>query len=249
MLDDDHRAAGALLDLVNENNGLLAGGGVQVGQGFVEEQDIHLIDHHTAETDSLLLSAGDFVGCMGKHLLHIHQFRNFLHMAMHFGGGDAVIFQGEGNVLRHRQSDELAVGILQHGAHHFGQAEKVQLQGVFAADCQLARGFAGVGIGDQAVDAVSKGGLAAAGGARDQNLLTLGNIQIDVIQRGLCLGCILKTEVFKRDDVFLFQRKKPPYKQRQAKRLPLLLLRIIPWSGSRPWSWWLRKQRTAGSRR
>ena len=49
---------------------------------------------------------------MTQNLLHIHKRGNFLDGFVHFLGGNAVIFQGKGDVLRHGQADELAVGIL-----------------------------------------------------------------------------------------------------------------------------------------
>ena len=124
VFDDDHGAAGALLNVVNELNGLLAGGGVQVGKGLVKEQHIHLIDHDAAQGYPLLLPPGNLVGGMGEHLPDVHQLGNSVHRVMHFGPGYTVVFQGEGNVLRHRQSDKLAVGVLKHGAHCPGKTKK-----------------------------------------------------------------------------------------------------------------------------
>ena len=42
VLDDDHRGAGLFLQLVDELHGLFPRGGVQIGQGLVEKQDIDI---------------------------------------------------------------------------------------------------------------------------------------------------------------------------------------------------------------
>ena len=46
-----------------------------------------------------------------------------------------------------------------------------------------------------------------AGGAGDQNLFALVNVQIDIVQGWLRLSGILKTEAFKRNDGFFIQNK------------------------------------------
>ena len=207
MLNDDHGAAGALLNLVDQDNGLLPGGGVQIGQRLIEQQHIHIADHHAAQADPLLLAAGDLMGRVVQDPLHIHKLRDLLHLVVHFPGGNAVVFQGEGNVLRHRQADELAVRILKHRSHDLGKTKQPQILGVFPTYRQRSGDLTGVGVGHQAVDAVGKGGLTAAGGPGDQNFLALVNLQVDLIEGRLRLGGVLKTEVFKGNDRFFFQEK------------------------------------------
>ena len=123
MLNNNHGAPGTLLDLVNQFNGLLSGGRVQVGKGFVKQKYIHLVYHHTCQTDPLFLPAGNLVGRVAQDPANIHQIRRFLHNFVHFIPGNAVVFQGKGNILRHGQTDELPVGILKHGTNGFGQAK------------------------------------------------------------------------------------------------------------------------------
>ena len=115
-----------------------------------------------------------------ENLLHIHQLRDFFHLLVHFLCGNAVVFQDEGNVLRHGQADELAVGILKHRAHCFGQAEQAQFLGVLSVHGQATGDLARVGVWDQTVDAMGQGGFSAAGGAGNQNFFTLMYFQIDV---------------------------------------------------------------------
>ena len=126
VLDDDHGAAGALLDLVDQLDGLLSGGRVQIGQRLVKEQHIHLSHHDAAKAHPLLLSAGDLVGRMVQNLLYANHAGSLPHLSVHVLPLHTVVFQGKGNVLGHRQADELAVGVLQDGAHDLAQAKQTQ---------------------------------------------------------------------------------------------------------------------------
>ena len=139
---------------------------------------------------------------MGKHPGHIHHIGNPGNQVLHLPLLHTVVFQGKGHILRHGQADELAVGILQDGAHHLGKVKQAQLACVPAAYGEPARGLARVGIGNQAVHAVGQGGLSTAGGSGNQDLLPPGDGQIDVVQRGLGLGGILKAEIFKGNQGF-----------------------------------------------
>ena len=48
VLDDDDGAAGSLLNLINQDDCLLAGGGIQIGKGFIKQQHVHISDHDAA---------------------------------------------------------------------------------------------------------------------------------------------------------------------------------------------------------
>ena len=59
------------------------------------------------------------MGRVGEVRFHAHQVCRRPDALPHFLLGRHVVFQREGDVLRHRQADELAVGVLQHRAHEF----------------------------------------------------------------------------------------------------------------------------------
>ena len=121
------------------------------------------------------------MGRVTQNPLHIHQFRNPFHFPVHLFRGNTVIFQSKGNVLRHCQTDELSVGILQHRTNNSGQTKQTQFQSIPTAHSQCAGGFTGIGVGCQTVDAVSQCGLAAAGRTCDQHLFSFADLQIDII--------------------------------------------------------------------
>ena len=119
VLNDDDRTAGALLNLIDENNRLFAGGGVQICQRFVKQKHVHRADHDAAQTDTLFLTAGNLVGRVFQNPLHIHKLRDARHLPVHFFRGNAVVFKGEGDIFCHSQTDKLTIGILQHRADDF----------------------------------------------------------------------------------------------------------------------------------
>ena len=45
---DDDGAAGSLLNLIHQDDCLLAGGGIQIGKGFIKQQHVHISDHDAA---------------------------------------------------------------------------------------------------------------------------------------------------------------------------------------------------------
>ena len=119
---------------------------------------------------------------------------------VHFVLRSAAVFQRKGDVLPHRQADELAVRILQHRADVARQLKNTAVGRVHAVHSQRARALAGVGERVQAVDAGRQRGLAAAGRPGDQHALPGVDVQIDVMQRGLLLGAILEGKIFEGYD-------------------------------------------------
>ena len=110
-----------------------------------------------------------------------------------------LFFQRKGDVLPHRQADELAVRVLQHRADVARQLKNTAVGRIHAVHSQRARALAGVGERVQAVDAGRQRGLAAAGRPGDQHALPGVDVQIDVMQRGLLLGAILEGKNFLKD--------------------------------------------------
>ena len=123
---------------------------------------------------------------------HTHQTGHALGDIVHFLLRHAVVFQRKGNVLRHRQADELAIRVLQHRAHMAGQFKDAGFRRLHAVHHQRALAFAGVAEGNKAVDAAGQRAFAAAGRAGDEHALARIDIQIDIMQRGLFLRAVLE---------------------------------------------------------
>ena len=167
VLNNQHGGIGLVLDLVDQLNSLLAGGGIQAGKGFIKHQNFNLIHHNGM--------AGDLV---------------------HFLLGNTAVFQRKGNVLAHRQADKLAVRVLQHSAHMGRKFKNAAVGRIHTVYRQAAGAFAGVGKRVQPVDAGRQRAFAAAGRPGDQHTLTGVDIQVDIMQRRLFLRTILEGEVF-----------------------------------------------------
>ena len=72
VLNDQHGGIGLVLDLVDQLNGLLAGGRVQAGKGFIKHQNFNLIHHNARQADALLLPAGKLMRGMVQAVFNAH---------------------------------------------------------------------------------------------------------------------------------------------------------------------------------
>ena len=115
MLDDDDRGPEFLLHLVDEAHGLVARGRVQVGQGFVKEQDRGLVNQDPSQGHPLLLSARQALGSLLEQIAQIQLLGPAVYHLLHFVLGHAVIFQGKSDVFPDRQADKLGIRILENG--------------------------------------------------------------------------------------------------------------------------------------
>ena len=200
VLDDDDGRAGLPLDLVDELDGLLAGRRVEVGQRLVEEQHVHVVDEDARERHALLLPAGELARRVMEMIPHADERGGLFDPLMQLRLAHAVVLRREGDILRHREPDELAVRVLQHRADRAGDLEDPQLAALAPGDRQTAAAFPLVGKGDQAVDAVRQRGLAAAGGPADQDLFALADLEVDIVQGRLALRVVLKGKMMKLYD-------------------------------------------------
>jgi len=112
--DVDGRDADALLQLADLDAHLLAQLGVEVGQGFVEQQQPRL--HHQAarERDALLLPARELVRLARGQRLQPGEFEDALDALAQRARCDAAQSQPEGDVLEHVQMREDRVRLEHH---------------------------------------------------------------------------------------------------------------------------------------
>ena len=90
---------------------------------------------------------------------HVHFLCHSTNTAEHLLLGDTVVFQGKGDILRHCETYELSVRILQNGTHQLGDVKKAHLPGLPAANLQAAGHFPLIGKGDEAVETMGNGGF------------------------------------------------------------------------------------------
>ncbi len=199
VFDDDNGAVCALLDLIDQDDGLFACGRVEVCQRLIKEQNVHIIYHHAAKPYPLFLTAGDLMGRVVQHPPHVYEIGDFFNLFVHLRHSNAVIFQRKGNVFRHSQADELTVGVLQYGADDLGKIKESKFQCILAANREGASDLTGIGVRYKTVDTVRKRGLAAARGTGNQHLFATANLQVNVVECRFSLRCILKAKMLKRD--------------------------------------------------
>ena len=143
MLDDQNREILLLHDLINERNGLLAGRRIQVGEGFIEKKNVHIVDHDTAHGNPLLLSSGKLARGVVQKCLQIQLIGDSIYLFMNFILCDGIVLQRKGKVLRYSKTDELPVRILQNSADLFGHAENAGLGRIQPADAEGPGDIAG----------------------------------------------------------------------------------------------------------
>ena len=217
MLHNQNGGLGLFLNLVDQVDGLFAGGRVQVGQRFVKQQNFYLVHHNARQTDPLLLSAGKFMGRIAQMLLHADKLRRLLNDVLHFLLRNTVVLQRKSDVLSHGQADELSVRILQHRADALAQGEDAFLLRLHAVHRQASGGCAGITEGNQTVDAAHQRAFAAAAGSGNQYLFPRINVQVDMAKGRLRLGAVLKAEIPKGDDGF-HGRTSDEQNERQMKK-------------------------------
>ena len=136
MLDDQNCEILLLHDLINERNGLLAGCRIQIGERLIEKKDVHIIYHHAAHGNPLLLPAGKFTRSVVQKCLQIQLIGDSIYFFMNFILCDGIVLQRKSEILRYGKTDELPVRILQNGADLFGHAENAGLGRIQPADAE-----------------------------------------------------------------------------------------------------------------
>ena len=192
MLDDDNCDIILMQDLINQLNGPFARSRVQIGEGLIEKEDVHVIDHDPAQGNPLLLPARKLHGRGFQQIFHMDELCGPVNLFEDFFLGQGFIFKRKGQVFSSGQADELAVRILQNRPYLFCHSEDTGLCRVQAGYSQGSRDVSGKRAGNQAVDAVGQGALAGAGRTGDQNLFARIYFQIDICNRRFFLGPVFE---------------------------------------------------------
>ena len=77
--DVDHGSAGAALEVANDGAELETGGGIKIGEGFIEQEDARAEGESAGKGDALLLAAGELIGIAGgqrSEFEELEEFRN-----------------------------------------------------------------------------------------------------------------------------------------------------------------------------
>ncbi len=99
MGDIDHRGVEVALQGAEFDAHLATEGGVEVREGFVEEEDLGVPDDAAANGDALALAAGELAGSQAQLLGQLQDFGGAADLLLDLGLGQAGDAEGEGDVL------------------------------------------------------------------------------------------------------------------------------------------------------
>jgi hypothetical protein len=172
MRDIDKGGGQALVQL--DDLGAHAGTqlGVQVGQRLVEQEDGRVAHHGAAQRNTLALAAGQSLRLAVQQVLDLEDLGGFVHAAVDLVLRGLAQLEAERHVLVHGHVRIQRVVLEHHGDVAVLRGNVVHQ---LVADVQLA-------LGDllQAGDHAQRGGLAAAGGADEDDEFLIGDLQVEI---------------------------------------------------------------------
>ena len=159
----DHRDFQLALNFLDLKAHALAELGVQVGQRFVQKQELGLPDQRPAQSHALLLAAGELAGHPVGVLAQMDDLQNLLHLLLDLGLWHLLDLQGVGHVVEHVHMGPHGVGL----EHHADSPLFRRHEHVLGADHPAVDAdFPGGGLLKARYDA-QHSGLAAARGAEE----------------------------------------------------------------------------------
>ncbi|MNI86510.1 hypothetical protein D3C73_1436110 [compost metagenome] len=92
-------------------------GRIQIGQRFIEEQDVRVGRQHSRQRDTLLLSPGQIMRTLSLIGQHADQIQSGDDSCLHDRLSHLFIFHLEGCIFPDGLTDKLGIRVLQNGAH------------------------------------------------------------------------------------------------------------------------------------
>ena len=189
MGNEDGGDAGFLLDPADLFTGLQSQTGIQVGKGFVQQQNTGHLNQRTGDRNTLLLTTGQLVGLTLHQLVDLHQLGSLQGTLQHGFLRHLVsalqVLQGEQDVLLDGHVGVQCV-VLEHQAD--ATVFSRQLCNIVLTKEDLTAG----GL-LQAADHVQGRTLAAAGGAQQADQLAVGDLNVEVVDRHNLFAGLLVT--------------------------------------------------------
>ena len=179
--DDDHRDAEGTVQLLEQGQDGLGGGGVQGGGGLVTEEHLGVRGESPCDGHPLLLAAGELGGIGALPVLQAHDLQEFPGPGDGFLPGRAGELQREADVVQGAALHQQVEALKDHGDGLPGLA---QLLGGEGGDLLTVHPDGALRGGLQQVHAAHQGAFSGAGEADDAVDLSLFNAQVDAVQRG-----------------------------------------------------------------
>ena len=173
--DHDRRGADATLDRADLDLHFLAQLGVEIGQGFVEQEQSGFDGERPRQRDTLLLATRELAWIALAHRRKMHEVEGLADRLVALGPADPAHLQPEGDVLRHGhvREERIALEDDAHAAPVRRHARKV---------AAVKENSAAGGLLEARND-IQRRGLAAAGGAEKPDELARLDRQVDAGKR------------------------------------------------------------------
>jgi hypothetical protein len=176
MGDEDEALAEASLEAAEVELNFGAELGVEGGHGFIEEEQVGLVDQGAGESNALFLAAGELVGVALGEGVELEHLEGFGDAAGDFRVGEFAGAEAEGDVFKDGEVREEGIA-LEDGVD--GAAVGGEGGDVAAAEDD------GAGVGDfQAGDDAEEGGFSAAGGAEEGDEFAVTDEEGDIAEDG-----------------------------------------------------------------
>ena len=179
--DDDHRDAQIPVQLLEQGQDGLGGGGIQGGGGLVAEEHLGICGKGPGNGHPLLLAAGELGGVRALPILQAHDLQKLLGPGHGFLPGGAGKLQREADVVQGVALHQQIKALKDHGDGLPGLA---QLGGGEGGDLLPVHPDGALRGLFQQVHAAHQRALSGAGEADDAVDLSLFNAQVDAVQRG-----------------------------------------------------------------
>ncbi len=188
--DVDRRDAQAALQAGDLRTGLDAELGVQVGQRLVHEEDLRLTDDRTAHRDTLALTAGERLRLARQVLREVEDLRRVLDLLPDLGLRHAGDLEREAHVVGDRHVRVERVVLEHHG--------DVPVLGRQVGDVAVPDADGAAVDVLQPREHAQRGGLAAAGGADEDEEFAVLDGDVELVDGGLVgtrvdPGCLCRT--------------------------------------------------------
>ena len=174
MGDIDHGGGQVAVQLAKLDPHVAAQGGVEVGERFVEQEDLGVAHDGAANGDALALAAGQLAGLQLQLVGQLQDLGRFGDLGLDLGLGQFLHAQREGDVFEDRQMGVKRIA-LEH--HRDAAIDRGKGRHIGAVDHDLARSG-----GFQTCDDAQEGGLAAAGGADEDDEFLVLDGKVDALQ-------------------------------------------------------------------
>jgi hypothetical protein len=167
---------GFLLEVEDGVAELAAERGVQVGEGFIEEEDIGLADEGFGESGALLFSAGELAGESIQEWCDFELGGEGFDAVEDFGAVESLDFDGQLEVAGDGEVGKEGGSLEEHADVAFFSGGLVDAT-VIEVEFTVREGF-------ESGDGAEQGGFTGAGGSEDDEEFPRGDIEIELMDTG-----------------------------------------------------------------